>query len=58
MSSIKKAFSELGYILTHPTDGFDTMKYKKSGSVWLSFLVVLLWFVASVVERQYTHFVR
>ena len=56
MNKVKNALYELMYVLRHPTDGFDTMKYKKSGSVWLSFVIVLLWFVASVAERQYTNF--
>ena len=45
---------ELLYILRHPSDGFEDMKQKEGGSVKLSTASLLLFFVASVLARQYT----
>ena len=50
------ALKEFRGILAHPSDGFDSMKYRKTGSAGLSFMIVLLWFIASVTERQYSNF--
>lgn len=47
-----KQIKELLYILRHPSDGFELMKYNHTGSVILSLAIVLIWFVASVLERQ------
>ena len=49
-----RSTKELWYILRHPVSGFEDIKYKKSGSVCLSTLISLLWFVASIVQNQYT----
>lgn len=54
--AMKEKLIELRTILLHPSDGFDNMKYRKTGSMGLALIVVILWFIASVTERQYTNF--
>ena len=53
---MKTKLQEYLAILFHPVEGFDQMKYRKTGSVGIATAVVLLWFVVSSVERQMTHF--
>lgn len=50
------AVKEMFYILIHPVVGFEDLKYKKSGSVALAFIVALFWFINTVMERQFTSF--
>ena len=50
------AVRELAFILIHPVTGFEDLKYKKSGSVLLAFVISLLWFINSVLEGQFTGF--
>ena len=40
----------------HPTIAFQEMKYHKSWNLKLSSLILLLWFIASVFEKQLTDF--
>ena len=47
---------EFFHLLIHPVDGFEEMKYRKSGSPAVASIVVFLWFILSAVERQYTSF--
>ena len=53
---MKESLRELGYILKRPADGFNEMKHKKTGSVKLAAFSVALWFFATLIEQQYTHF--
>ena len=50
------AIREMASILIHPISGFEDLKYKKSGSVLLAFCIALLWFINTVLERQFTGF--
>jgi len=43
-------------ILFHPVDGFDQMKYQKTGSVGIATFLAFLWFIISSFERQFTNF--
>ncbi len=48
-------FSTLGWlkhVIFHPVEGFEDLRWKKKGSLKLSFLIVFLLFVAMVVNRQ------
>ena len=47
---------EWKYILFHPVKGFEDLKERKTGSTFISALIVLLWFFATVIERQYKQF--
>lgn len=47
---------EFATIVFHPVDGFETMKYKKTGSVAIATIIGILWFVVASFERQLTHF--
>ena len=40
------------YAVTHPIDGFEDMRWKKAGSVPISWGILLLWFVASIFEKR------
>lgn len=53
---MKNKIGEYINILFHPVDGFEQMKYRKTGSVGISTGIVLLWFIISSIERQMTHF--
>ena len=43
-------------IMFHPVDGFEQMKYQKTGSVGIATTIAFLWFVVASVERQFTNF--
>lgn len=48
-------FSTLGWlkhVIFHPVEGFEDLRWKKQGSLGLSFFIVFLLFVAMVVQRQ------
>lgn len=48
-------FSTLGWlkhVIFHPVEGFEDLRWKKQGSLKLSFVIVVLLFIAMVVDRQ------
>lgn len=48
-------FSTLGWlkhVIFHPIEGFEDLRWKKQGSLKLTFFIVFLLFVAMVVNRQ------
>lgn len=48
-------FTTLGWlkhVIFHPIEGFEDLRWKKKGSLGLSFFIVFLLFVAMVVDRQ------
>ncbi len=52
-------FSELGWlkhVIFHPVEGYDDLRWKKKGSMKIALVIVLLLFVAMVVNRQLTGF--
>lgn len=53
---MKQQIKELGYILRHPSDGFSTMKFNKSGSMSLAFISSTVWFFATLIQQQYTSY--
>lgn len=53
MSSLKYVF----YILFHPIDGFQELKWNKKGSVMIANIIILLWYSATVTERQMKGFI-
>jgi len=52
MSKLKYLF----YIMIHPVDGYQEMKYNKKGSVAMATFIVLLWYSSTVVKHQLTDF--
>jgi len=48
--------NKISRILLHPFSGFEDMKYNNDSSPLLASLAVLMFFIASVAERQYTAF--
>ncbi|MCX7715450.1 MAG: YIP1 family protein [Clostridia bacterium] len=52
MSKYKYPF----YILLHPFDGFQEMKYNKKGSLPFAAMLVFLWYVFEVTNRSMTDF--
>lgn len=53
MSKYKYPF----YIVLHPNDGYQELKYNKKGSFRVSIIIVLLWYVSAVLNRQTLDFV-
>lgn len=52
-------FTELGWlkhVIFHPVEGYDDLRWKKKGSMKISLVIVLLFFVAMVANRQLTGF--
>jgi len=52
---MKKALYPL-YLLIHPIDGYEELKYKKRFSVSISFVIILLFFFGEVFRFQYYGF--
>ncbi len=44
------------YIMFHPLEGFDDLRWKKEGSVRVSIVIIALFFISSVASRQLTGF--
>lgn len=40
------------HAITHPMEGFEDMRWKKAGSMKISCVIILLWFVASIFEKR------
>ncbi|MBR7132644.1 MAG: YIP1 family protein [Clostridia bacterium] len=53
---MREKINEFKYILFHPEDGFYSMHIFKTGSVFISLVVALLWFFAELFTQQYTSF--
>lgn len=51
-----KQLKQLAYIMFHPVIGFEEMKTQREGSLLLSLLIGLIFFIASAIERQFTNF--
>lgn len=52
-------FTPLGWLkhsVFHPVEGFEDLRWKKQGSLKISFVIVFLLFVSMVVDRQLTGF--
>lgn len=52
MSKFKYPF----YIIFHPFDGFQELKYNKKGSLPYAVFFVLLWYVSEIISRGATDF--
>ena len=50
-------FRYIGYILRHPVEGFEEMKYNKGGKMSIAWLFVLLWFFVSIIAYDSTGFI-
>ncbi len=44
------------YIILHPIDGFNEMKFNKKGSLAIANTIVIVWFFAEICRRQLTDF--
>jgi len=45
------------HTMLHPFRGFEELKEERKGSIWLSLLIIFLFFIISVINRQYTGFI-
>jgi hypothetical protein len=45
------------YTMFHPFQGFEEIKVKKRGSLSLSMLILAIWFLATIMNRQLTGFI-
>lgn len=45
------------YTMLHPFKGFEELKDEKKGSVAIATLIVIAYFIISIVQRQYTGFI-
>ncbi len=46
----------LKHVIFHPVEGFEDMRWKKAGSLKITFGIIFLLFVAMVADRQLTGF--
>ncbi len=46
----------LGYILLHPWDGFQELKYNKKASPAIATVILALWYFFEIISRQSTDF--
>lgn len=44
------------YVIMHPFEGFEDLRWKRQGSMVAAILIVLAWFVASVADHRLTNF--
>ncbi len=51
----KKAFPF--YLLRHPFKGWDELKREGKGSVGISLIILVIWFLCNVIEFQFTGFI-
>lgn len=47
----------IGYILRHPVEGYDEMKFHKGGRLSVAFGIVALWFLLSVIQYTSSGFI-
>ena len=53
---MKTMFKDLWYTMRHPADGFTNYKERNNYCKWIAVLSVFLFFLAKIIERQYTGF--
>lgn len=41
----------VGYVVFHPVDGFEDMRWKKAGSLKIAFIIVFLLFFALIAHE-------
>lgn len=56
MHDLKKTLKLPLYIMLHPADGFQEMKYEKRGRMWIALLNMALLWLSYIVQKQYTGF--
>lgn len=52
-----KGIRYIGYILRHPVEGYEELKYKKAGSFRIAVVILLLWFFGTVLTYQFKGFI-
>lgn len=50
----KEKWKYVPYVIFHPVEGFDEMRYKKGGSVGVSIVLYLLFLFSVICEQKYT----
>ncbi len=53
MNKLRQPF----YIMFHPIEGYEEMRWNKSGSIEVSCLILIIWFMTEVIEHQLTGFI-
>lgn len=43
-------------VMFHPFDGYERLKYKNTGSRYSTFVILAIWLLVTIGERQLTHF--
>lgn len=56
MADWKKTLKLPLYIMVHPADGFQEMKYEKRGRLWIALINMVLLWLSYIVQKQYTGF--
>lgn len=56
MADWKKTLKLPLYIMVHPADGFQEMKYEKKGKLWIALINMVLLWLSYIVQKQYTGF--
>jgi hypothetical protein len=57
MSKIIRELKFASYLIFHPFKGFNDLKYENKGSLFGSFVVVILTIIAFILEVRYTAFI-
>lgn len=55
--AVKEKLHYLKYSIFHPFDAFYEIRFRHKGSVWLSFLILILFGVLQCISYQYTGFI-
>ena len=53
---MKTMFKDLWYTMRHPADGFTNYKERNNYCKWIAVISVFVFFLAKIIERQYTGF--
>lgn len=56
MADLKRTLKLPLYIMLHPADGFQMMKYERQGRLWLALVNMALLWLSYIIQRQYTGF--
>lgn len=54
----KSKLGYLHYVIFHPIKGYEELKYYRAGSLPISLVILGIWFVSKIIERQATGFIH
>lgn len=57
MNSLQKGIKQCYYTMFHPVNGFDAIKWQKEGSIRVSLIIMLLFFIINVFDAVVVGFI-